>query len=430
MRNYTADGELKTTGGAAGTASSSVGGVLAYGVISPLTADDEGIALQQDLDITADDPDGIATAQAPTEAEPLSLEAEAEALIPPRPLMFTAAADLSVIDFEIVGEYLGAEVTETLAGPKGAAADDDGIAESQSMTEAEPLLLEAAAAELDPPRQLTFTSEDDLSGLTFEIVGTDENGDPQTVAAFAGPNNETVTTTQLWSSVTSITPSASNAGTVSVGWPDTSASVMSVNAYSSVTSITPNGTDAALLEVGWDVSTDPYPLTLTTEAASLDPPRKVTLTSAGNLSTVKFLVIGTDPSGAEYQEEVDGPAGDTVSTVSRFASVQQIVPMSLGSGSIKAGWPADSALLYRAPDTVEISHFFARNNGAQTELVGLTLVIEGEEVPWFTFELEQDESRSVLRFDPTPLPIDAGIEIRAQATDGVISYVLHGRIVG
>ncbi len=68
-------------------------------------------------------------------------------------------------------------------------------------------------------RAISLTSSDNLSGLTFTIRGYDVYGYPLTVTR-AGPNNTTVNTTKTFKYVTSITPSASNAGHVTVGTAD------------------------------------------------------------------------------------------------------------------------------------------------------------------------------------------------------------------
>lgn len=53
-------------------------------------------------------------------------------------------------------------------------------------------------------------------------------------------------------------------------------------------------------------------------------PTEVTFTSADNLSTVTFTVIGTDAGGVYQQETVTGPNNDTVQTDSKFATVTAI----------------------------------------------------------------------------------------------------------
>lgn len=68
--------------------------------------------------------------------------------------------------------------------------------------------------------QLNLTSAANLSGITFTIVGTDENGFSQT-EAIAGPNNNTVETTKYFLTVTSIAISATlGANTVDIGFVD------------------------------------------------------------------------------------------------------------------------------------------------------------------------------------------------------------------
>lgn len=430
MRNFTARGELKTTGASASTgAQAGAGTILAKGAITPLTENDAGIAALQALSV-AEDLEGIALAQSPVEDVELALELAASELIPPRPITFTSTADLSAITFEIVGEGVGGGAqSESLAGPAGAPQDDDGIAASQAPTEDTPLALEAAAAALDPPRALTFTSSSDLSGVDFEIVGLDANGDPQTVAAFAGPDNTTVTTSERWSAITSITPDATSANALSVGWPDTAASVTSLGIYTAVESITPDASDAGQVEVGWQASAEAFPLVLGT--SELDPPRPITLTSGDNLSGVSFELVGTDEHGEARIETLTGPNDETVRSAARFASITSITPQSLGSGSVSVGWPDDSFLLYRATANVEISHLYARNNGAELQTIDMTLIVDEEEVPWLMFDLNPDEVASVLQGQHTSLPLDAGTEIRVTITaPGAVSFTMHGRQAG
>lgn len=53
------------------------------------------------------------------------------------------------------------------------------------------------------PTEVTFTSADDLSTVTFTVIGTDANNVYQSEAV-VGPNNETVQTTNLFATVTAI----------------------------------------------------------------------------------------------------------------------------------------------------------------------------------------------------------------------------------
>lgn len=426
MRNFTRDGELKikTDASSGGSSEQTRSTLLRAGIINTLTAEDDGIAALQDLSVLADE-DGIATAQAPAANTPMSLEPDAASLIPPRRITFRSIADLSALTFEIVGlDAEGDAVSELLNGPNGAPQDDDAIALAQAPTASTPLVLEAAADSLYPPRPLTFTSSSDLSGVNFEIVGTDENGEPQTVAAFQGPNNGTVTTVELWSEITSITPDATNASTVSVGWPDTYGSIDSSNAYREVSSITPDASDVSNVEVGWRDTDTAYGLVL--QLSTFDPWRRITLSSTDDLSTVNFLLLGTDLNGQPLQVLVQGPSNGTVATAERFSTLTAIIPQSIGTGSVSAGWPNEPATLYRAAHDVELSHVFLRNTDPSAVEIDLTLLIDGEEIPWRHFALEEDESASVLHGE-TPLPLPQDTELRASVTSsGVVAFTVHG----
>lgn len=426
MRNFTRDGELKikTDASSGGSSSTQAGALLAKGFINPLAADEDGVAALQDLSVS-EDVDGIAEAQAPTEDTPLLLEPAAASLIPPRFLTFRTLADLSAIVFEVVGvDAQGDEVSELVDGVIGAAQDDDGIALEQAPTEDTPLVLETAAGALNPPRALTFTSAGDLSGVNFEIVGVDENGEPQTVEAFPGPNAGTVTTDELWSEVTSITPDDTSVTTLTVGWPDTYASINTSNAYREVSSITPDASDGNTLEVGWLDSTTAFSLVL--ELETFDTPRRITLTSEDDLSAIQFLLVGTDPDGQPINAALDGPNAATVTTTERFSSISAIIPQEVITGTVEAGWPDEMAALYKAEHDVDLSHLFLRNTNAVTQEIDLVLLVNGDEIHWRHFELAQDESASVL-YGETPLPLPELAEVRANVTTaGVVAFTVHG----
>lgn len=72
---------------------------------------------------------------------------------------------------------------------------------------------------LDVPRAVSLTSTSDLSAITITIAGFDTYGRPLTQTRL-GPNNTTVNTLKAFKSVLSVTPSATNAGTMSVGMAD------------------------------------------------------------------------------------------------------------------------------------------------------------------------------------------------------------------
>lgn len=63
------------------------------------------------------------------------------------------------------------------------------------------------------PTEVTFTSGDDLSGVTFTVIGTDANGVYQEEAV-VGPNNDTVQTTNVFATVTDVQVATVNTYTV------------------------------------------------------------------------------------------------------------------------------------------------------------------------------------------------------------------------
>lgn len=105
--------------------------------------------------------------------------------------------------------------TVTLVGGGAAAAAT--YAAAAALVANTPMTLKAAAASISPPRELTFTSSGDVSGVTMTIVGKDRRGMSFTETLQMPASATTVRSKGVYSSITSITPSASDADTVSVG---------------------------------------------------------------------------------------------------------------------------------------------------------------------------------------------------------------------
>lgn len=322
MRNFTPHGELKLSGLNGGSAAQDgFGTLLAAGTIHSLAADNDGIAAAQALSVTADT-DGIAVAEAPSNGVPLTLLPAASALVPPRLISLTSSADLSAIDFAIVGT------------------GEDGTAQNETL---------------------------------------------------AGPNNDTILSTLVYRTITSITPNDSDASTVSAGWP---------------------------------TSTDPYALTKALTA--LDPLRRITLTSADDLSAINFHFTGFDANGAPVSETIAGPNANTVVGEQRFSQILNIVPSTLATGTVSAGWLDEAEWLYTADEAAELSHLFLRNTISTPQVIDLTLRFDDEEIPWRRMELDEGESASVLA-EENPVPIPAGGALLATATTAnAVSYSIHG----
>ena len=104
-----------------------------------------------------------------------------------------------------------------------AAANVTGIA--TGLTGAGPFTTFTAAGTSDGlGHQLSFTSTANLSGINLTVVGKDADGNAQS-EVLAGPNNNTVDSVYHYSSITSITASATlGASTMNVGWTGVSVS--------------------------------------------------------------------------------------------------------------------------------------------------------------------------------------------------------------
>lgn len=88
------------------------------------------------------------------------------------------------------------------------AADPNGISTAQTPAQNADLTLNGAlvsggVATLLTPGPVTLTSSDDFSAVTFTIIGTSSTGAALS-EAIAGPNNNTVTTTNSFATVTEI----------------------------------------------------------------------------------------------------------------------------------------------------------------------------------------------------------------------------------
>lgn len=107
-------------------------------------------------------------------------------------------------------------ITRTLT-----AADDNGIAEAQQLGGPGSLtlngdLVTAGIAHLDVQRKVGIASTGNLSGVTFTVYGTDQSGN--TISeSLAGPNNNTVSTTLDFYTVTQVAASGAVGTDVIVG---------------------------------------------------------------------------------------------------------------------------------------------------------------------------------------------------------------------
>lgn len=99
---------------------------------------------------------------------------------------------------------------------EGIAGDEDKFVAATATTAGTALTLLAAAADIDPPQELAFTTTGDMTAVTLTIVGTDRSGN-QITEEIVLPDTSAVLSKKVYASITSITPDATNAETVAVG---------------------------------------------------------------------------------------------------------------------------------------------------------------------------------------------------------------------
>lgn len=102
-----------------------------------------------------------------------------------------------------------------------AAADDDGISASQSISSGASALINGALASggvatLDTGRRVIITSAGNDSGITFTVVGTNFSGNSQT-EVITGANAGIATGVLDFKTVTRVTPSSATAAAIKVG---------------------------------------------------------------------------------------------------------------------------------------------------------------------------------------------------------------------
>jgi len=129
----------------------------------------------------------------------------------------------------------------------------------------------------EQPRQVTVTASGNESGRIFTVTGTDSSGSAQ-VDAITGPNNSTVSTTDFFNTVTSVTVSA---------------------------------------------------------------PLQVIVKAGGDESGRTFTVTGTNSEDATLIEELTGPNNSTTTSVNSFKTVTSIAVDAATAGAIEVGTSAD-----------------------------------------------------------------------------------------
>lgn len=79
------------------------------------------------------------------------------------------------------------------------------------------------------------------------------------------------------------------------------------------------------------------PMTLTTAPYVATAPAQITITSASNLSTVSYKIIGRDATGAMISETLTGPNATTVYSANIYKAVLGVIPMGTSASTASVG---------------------------------------------------------------------------------------------
>ena len=173
------------------------------------------------------------------------------------------------------------------------------IALSQSVASATTVVLNGATVQSDSiahfsqAQPVAITSAGNDSGITFTVVGTGPNNYASQTAVITGANTGIASSAVLFFSVKSITTSGATAAAITAG-------------------------------------TGGY-------VATLDMPRRVIITSAGNDSAITFAITGTDWNGNQATEVLTGGNATAVQSLYDYATVTSIVPSSATASTVTAG---------------------------------------------------------------------------------------------
>ena len=141
-------------------------------------------------------------------------------------LTFSSSSDLSSVSFTVTGTDInGNALNEVVTGPSaGGTITSTNIFETISLISSN-----AAAANVDIGTKSVFvdlagkrpsitSAGSDESGKTFTVIGTDLSGNAQTEVITGPAANATVLGSKTFQTISSITPSASTSGSVSLGF--------------------------------------------------------------------------------------------------------------------------------------------------------------------------------------------------------------------
>jgi hypothetical protein len=206
-------------------------------------------------------------------------------------------------------QKMGGAFNLTLNGTLGSGFSATNIATAQAVGSATTLTLNGSlavagstninglttprAAYLDPAARVTITSVGNDSGITFAVAGIGVDGESSETETVTGANASTVSTTKLFRRIFSITSSGAAAGNVSAG----------TNGY----------------------------------VATMDKPRRVLITSAGNDSGITWTITGTDWNNAPISEVLTGGNTAAVASLLDYATVAGIKASAAAASTVTVG---------------------------------------------------------------------------------------------
>lgn len=155
----------------------------------------------------------------------------------------------------------------------------------------------SATVRFPTPTRIYITSAGDDSGVTFTVVGTVQS--PNTFGLGIGAT-ETLT--------------GANTNTVA-----------STNLYSTITSITISGASAAAVTVGHSGT------------ATMDMGRRIIITSGGDDTGITFALSGTDWAGNAISETITGVSGAAASSVLDYLTVTSIRTSGAVATTVQVG---------------------------------------------------------------------------------------------
>lgn len=117
-----------------------------------------------------------------------------------------------------------------------------------------------------------------------------------------------------------------------------------------VTTAAPTSATAMTLTAGTGITTSIAPSGTGATVYVLDVNRAISITSAGDLSAVGFLVTGFDRYGVQMSQLVTGPNATTVNSTKAFKSILSVVPNATSATTCTIGTADVFGFQYRLVD--------------------------------------------------------------------------------